>query len=83
VGGRLQGLKRKKLFYTIREMGSVSSSLRATTVDAFVDMFGDGDRLKGEENLDGLAGFAGNLREAFLKSEKVVSSAADLAVLNN
>jgi hypothetical protein len=26
VGGRLQGLKRKKVFYTIREMGLRSSS---------------------------------------------------------
>ena len=32
MGGRLQGLKRKKLFYTIREIGLVSSGLCATSM---------------------------------------------------
>jgi hypothetical protein len=40
VGGRLQGLKRKKVFYTIREKGPVSSNLYDTSMEAFLGMLG-------------------------------------------
>lgn len=83
MGGRLQGLKRKKLFYTIREMRPVSSSLDIMSEVLFLEIFGRPDRFRVEHNLEDLSGGVDEQREAFSEVDKVISSASDFAVLRN
>jgi hypothetical protein len=69
VGGRLQGLKRKKVFYTIREKGPVSSNLYDTSMEAFLGMLGGSDdRFRFANDVDGLARVVANSGKLFQRS---------------
>ncbi len=84
VGGRLQGLKRKKLFYTIREMSPGSSNLYVTNVSRSRTCSGEGKTFAElAKTSHGLARATANPGGFFMEINKVVSSASDFAIPNN